>query len=481
MIRNIYEKLNMEIPSGKLKYDEREDQLVYIGKGFEARISNTISKAKRLTVLFGGKNYEYHLRDEDEACAVIKDFHKGRIKIEQKDKKNILVRGLLRYRNTVHSTAVKVVLWLVGLAIIAAAGVMITAGFLTMKARHFDFLMDDIGLFILLFCVLYCGLSLIIYSLGRVVYEGLLFSGVFILGFGICFILFGVRDLLEGKVEASNFIASVVLFMIFIIPGAVLIRCSYFKKDKIDASILRTPLLPSQGEFSKIYDILYKEKKVLALKLEIIDKKPRYAGSRAGGYSYSEAPSSSAYTRKDDFVMQINLSDIKVKTKLPESGMLQFFLGDMETDSDIIYVEYLPYVDNKADNPEALYNSRAINIIPIKMPDLMNITIDDFYYAASMAGVLVSDDLELSDLIGEQGFSLETEDYLLGPVRFIPKLTAEKEYEKADQPLLSLGRSSEISCPFGGDYLENIQVFISKKSLYERDFSEAVSIGQVGV
>ena len=475
MLESVFEKLKNKIPEENLMYDETKDQLVFRKENYEVLINN-LKGAIKLTVLFGGKIYEYYLRSRDEACAVIMDFHKGRIKIEQKDQKNILATGLLGDRYRIHSTILKVILWVVGLAIMASTFVMITAGILTLKGRHFDFKMDDIALFIMLFCLAYCGLSLIFYSFGRIIYESMLFSGVFILGLGICLVLFEVGDLLEGKTEPAGLAASVILYMIFIIPGVLLIRCSYFKKNKTDIEIKRTLILPTKDELSKIKDILYKDKKVLALQIEPTYDTPHVSGSRTGGRPYSENPTSLAYSHNSEFVLQINLSDIKVKSALPESGLLQFYVDDMEVDDEAIDIEYYPDVNEIEDDQESLIDSRTISIVPVELPDLWNITVDDFYYAASMAGVLVSDDLDLEDIINDQCISLETEDYLLGPCRLSPGSIMGNGEKKADQPLLSLGTYTEISCPVGGGYLSNIQVFINKENLNQREFSQVVTV-----
>ena len=442
-----------------------------------------------LTIIRGGRKYEYPLKDMNEAFYIYRQFEKGKITAEDLDRLRINVKGLRGYRLNHKSTAAMITLIVLGLAIMIAFGVMFSIGILAARDKDWTFLPDDLALLIILLSGVYCGLSVILYACGFPVYESLHFVGAIMIGIGIGTTIYSFEDLRTDGV--MSFLEDLFIVGLFGGFGLLIFSLSFEKAKKNVVTIKRTPVLPGNDQLTLIRDRVFENKKTLTLSIHPSDAPVYLTGSRIGGIPYSDDKQSlpeSWDERRLVFLMQINLSEIdytglqnlknseKPENPLPRKGLLQFYTYDRNGNNGQVRALYYP--DFNEMNFYNGHDSQSIKITPSMQPDAQSISLSDFYTAASELNIPLADDLEAQDLYDCEIFKVSAGDYLLGPKCYYPpKTELSLGDETPDRPLLMLNYDSPLLDIFEGKMeFDSFQTFISENRLKHHDFTNLETI-----
>ncbi len=486
-LTEVYEKLNKRISADHLYMYPDTGDLVYKDSTIEAVFSDSQNKTN-MHFFWEGKRYDYELRNVNEVYSIIKDLHRKRIRFCHREEKEVSVKGLLRYRLKVQRGWVKVILSLLGIAIIIAAGFMILAGVMTMIDRHFDMEWDDIGAFIVLGFAVNCGISLITYAFGRVIYEGIYFAGNVFMGFGLGLVCFQIYDYYSKEDSLQDTVFFILFFLFLAFVGGLFISVSHMKKTKTDVIIKRTPVLPSKTELDRILGNLYMDSTTLGFRIEPTEDMVLYTGSRVGGMPYSDGMRAAPVTisgKEMVFLFQINLSEISVPSPLPQSGILEFFIEDTWNERYLnVKVEYYPFISslNLGYNFDA--GSTAIRFIPEEMKSLWNIRLEDIYQSAFRMGIELQPDLELAEILKEADNEMYRESYLLGSTKpFAVESGNGVTLSGSEIPLVSFTYDSKLSVLLeqylSELYMMDMQLFIRREDLAMRDFTNIITIADM--
>jgi hypothetical protein len=214
-------------------------------------------------------------------------------------------------------------------------------------------------------------------------------------------------------------------------------------------------------------------------------KQATYTGSRVGGAPYDDGTQEIPITSdgfKMRFIMQINLDEIRAKTTFPESGILEFFIGDnIGVDGFEMKTLYYPTVNE-------LLTGNIDKCWPIdlkcgEMHDLWltfwDSDMEEIFKTARSLNINLDEDIDKFELMDNEVFKLPEMDYLLGSVRLMPPWSEISNGEtRVDKPLLSIGPDSPMitwlyeitnETEFYG-----FQAFTSKAEIENRSFKAVV-------
>ncbi len=490
----VYNKLCNKIPPSALKYDEGQDLLVYENSSVRVHFTK-VRDSVMMSMFHGDKQYDHMLRKVEEAYYIIRRFDKEKVDLEFDGVNSVKATGLEWYRYNHKPLWAKIFMTTIGSLIVILCGIIALAGILTLIKRppHKDF--SDIAILIMLFFFIYAGASIIMNAFGFQVYEAVHFFGVLMLGFSTCMLLCGINDFnLELSKGIRNLIGDILLFGFVFAAGFFVLWLSFFKRKKDVLYIRRTAQLPPNEEMDRLYDRIYELHKKEALAISITEDEPVYSGSRIGGVPYSDGTITTplSYDGKEmKFLMQINLGKIcqydygsrdsvgsDYIPRLPENGLLQFFITDRDGYRGDVKALYYPHIDSLKNDDVG--KSKAIRIVPQEMADVWNLDMDMIRSTAAELGIELVEDLEIGDFYNYRAFEVSDRDFLMGPIRLMPPCT---EIDLGDRrviiPLLSVSSESPIIYTFceniGNTYFEGFQTFISKAALQEADFSGVIT------
>ena len=494
-MNSLYEafyKMKNRYPGDELEYREMEHIVDYYISIDLRLVLIEQRNGIALSIYKDEKCYEYMLESPDEAYFVMDGFRKGKIRcIHNSAKpKSMQFKKLLLYRVTRKSAVSKILLTLFGSLIILSSLLAIFAGIASISRKHFVADGEDIALFLFFALMVYGGISLILAGLGRYcITWPVHLGGVIIAGLGIAEIIFSVVRLNEG--EKPEDVAGVVLiFMMILSFGIFLIVISFNKLLKIDVDIVRTPLIPNRETMNEIFRKAGEAHGYPGYRIGLSNEVATYSGSRAGGLPYYDASMKSFFSWGGNrllFLFQVNLSELQNTTCLPGSGMLQFFAYNLDGTRFDIKVIYYPEIadDNLQLNEERFDPGQSVrlNLTYKLMPDMLNINLEDIYFAAAEKGIHLQDDLEYWEL--NRGIVLDQPRgcYLLGP----PRLGGNESGHMADpnsrirKPLLNIDINEKqiVDALYMGAELfpnKGLQVFNSDEGMDKADFSGVITI-----
>ena len=412
------------------------------GSGYNARFA------------YNGRFYDVQLEDENEYEKAVKLITKNKVSIEENPArpKYAKIKNVLTARYNKRNLFVRILAILIGLGLITLSCLMLYEGYHTMEEKHFTDITTDIGLSCFFLGVIYAGISLIRYAFGRFVYVFLNFLGILVASFGFCELFFVLEAVANKKESTGDGIGSSIVFFLIIFLGVFLIVSSHFKKKKADVVLKRTPILPPQEDIDRLYKKILEKSKALALILGTDDKPASYTGSRAGGVPYEDgtkdAPVSSINGLPLTFIFQINLSEVTVDSKLPKSGILEFFIDEASnSDRCEIKAVYYPHINEMLIGDTKYCTS--LRVIPQEVAAIDNYgpyNMDFVYNTAYEMGIYLNDDLDYFDLFKNLSGNIGETCYLLGPVKIAPPRTEAVNLgdRRIDQPLLTLDMGAMI-------------------------------------
>lgn len=434
-LRTIYDEIKIKYPDGRLLLTEdesiifeAEDATVCFTKkdeGYNARFIRNL------------RNYDIWLMNDRELVGVIELLYKKKISVSELPErpKYAEIRGVMEPRHNKMHPVWRVFFALIGAALTVFVCFMLRAGIAEIMHNNPD-RFRDIGLFIFFLFCLYSAISLIRYAFGRFVYGMTLFFGLLITGLGVSEIFFEIDRYVRRGGTTKGLIGGSVLFLLIAFMGVVLIIGSHMRRRVADVTVKRTPVLPEDRDLKRLYEYMAADEQSQAVVIKTDEyAAPVYTGSRAGGEpyggrtestydNYDRNPTGGRTEEELTFLFQINLSEIPSGTVLPESGIMQFFITDVENINDIrMSVKYYPYTDSFDESDFG----KSVKLVfeQREMPEINRIRfrdMSDVRNAAAEIGINLSPDLEWQELFEyfDTGTAHE-ECYLLGPALFYPK------------------------------------------------------------
>lgn len=289
---------------------------------------------------FEEQDFEQSVGDYAILCDFLKDILSGVISFSRCDDCNIRMNGWkIRRKSRKLSLVHKIFDFILAVGLIIYSVPLIITPPFFVDFSSIECLMEctpivvGLGGLVLAVSLIHHALTKNPLHIGGIVMYGL---GVNLSWFAVCMLMITYGEIYEDT--TSDTIGLTILFGLILAIGILFIvlglRFDKSTQKSYPVFLRRLPVLPPQEDIRRIVDaVAEKMQKETILIKPNIEKNPTIFNSKFGGVPYwdlSKPYPVDSCGNKMQMLVQFNLEELPVNEKLPQKGMLQFFINDVD-------------------------------------------------------------------------------------------------------------------------------------------------------
>lgn len=314
---------------------------------------------------FEEQDFEQSVDDYAILCDFMEDILSGVISFSRCDECNIFMNGwTIRKKSRKLSLVHKIFDFIIAVALLIYSIPLIITPPFFVDFSSIECLIEctpivvGLGGLVLVISLIHHALTKNPLSIGGVVMYGL---GVNLSWFAVCMLMVTYGDINESTTD--DIIGLTILFTLILAIGILFIvlglRFDKSTQNNYPIMLRRLPVLPSQEDLRRIIDAVAEkmQKETIVIKPNI-EKNPTIFDSKFGGVPYwdlSKPYPVDSFGNNMQMLAQFNLAEVPENEKLPKTGILQFFINDVDECTVVWHREINRLI--KADEfPESPYN-----------------------------------------------------------------------------------------------------------------------------
>ncbi|MDE6519180.1 MAG: DUF1963 domain-containing protein [Ruminococcus sp.] len=298
---------------------------------------------------FEEQDFEQSVGDYAILCDFLKDILSGIINFSRFDDCNIRMNGWkIRKKSRKLSLVHKIFDFILAVGLIIYSVPLIITPPFFVDFSSIECLMEctpivvGLGGLVLAVSLIHHALTKNPLHIGGIVMYGL---GVNLSWFAVCMLMITYGDIYEDT--TSDIIELTVLFTLILTIGILFIvlglRFDKATQKSYPVFLRRLPVLPPQEDIRRIVDaVAEKMQKETILIKPNVEKNPTIFNSKFGGVPYWDLSKSypvDSCGNKMQMLAQFNLEEVPENEKLPQKGMLQFFINVDAVECTVVWHE----------------------------------------------------------------------------------------------------------------------------------------------